>query len=223
MTDINVDAVIFDMDGLIIDSKPLWLQAEYKVFSSMNNKGNFNFKLKKKSGLRIDQIIDSYLNYANLSNILKEEIKSNIFNELFRLIKLYRPILPGVLDTLKLCKLHNIKIGLASASPYKVINLVLDVLKIRDYFDSIVSAEDLLYSKPNPEIYINIINKFKLLPYNCISLEDSINGMISAKSANMYSIVVPDIIFYDDPKWSLADKKLKSLKEFNLSFLKIKK
>lgn len=88
---------------------------------------------------------------------------------------------------------------------------VLSLFQLEEYFDHLISAEHLPYSKPHPDVYLRAAQALNSDPLDCVTLEDSFNGMIAAKAARMRSIVVPAAICFDDPRWALADVKLPSL------------
>ncbi len=113
-----------------------------------------------------------------------------------------------------LCQSLGLKIALASASPHFMLERVLELFNIRHYFSAVVvSAADLAHSKPHPEVYLNAAKALNVAPINCVSLEDSRNGMIACKAARMRSIVVPAAEQFNDKCWGLADVKIASLNE----------
>ncbi|RRQ74730.1 hexitol phosphatase HxpB, partial [Streptomyces griseofuscus] len=129
------------------------------------------------------------------------------------LVEETRPLLPGVENALQLCQRSGLKIALASASPLFMLERVLEMFNIRSYFEILASAESLPYSKPHPQVYLDAAARLGVDPLNCVTLEDSFNGMVATKAARMRSIVVPDAEYAADPRWALADVKLTSLTE----------
>ncbi|AYA40467.1 hexitol phosphatase HxpB [Xenorhabdus nematophila] len=209
-------AVIFDMDGLLIDSEPYWEQGEKHIFGELGLDLTLAEKLPDTLGLRIDQVVELWYQAAPWQGTSKNEVAQHIINYVVQLVKENRPLLPGVEYALNLCRGHGLKIGLASASPYGMLEQVLELFNIRHYFDAIVSAADLPYSKPHPEVYLQAASQLGINPIQCITLEDSFNGMIATKAARMRSIVVPAAHHFDDPRWSLADIKLNSLNKLTI-------
>jgi sugar-phosphatase len=120
-----------------------------------------------------------------------------------------RPLLPGVREAVALCKAQGLKVGLASASPLRMLEKVLTMFELRDQFDALASAESLPYSKPHPQVYLNCAASLGVDPMRCVALEDSVNGMIASKAARMRSIVVPEEENSRDPRFVLADVKLR--------------
>ena len=108
---------------------------------------------------------------------------------------------------------ENWRIGLASSSPMNVIQGVLKVLDLERYFDHVASAAALRFGKPHPEVYINTADALGVSPLQCIAIEDSVNGMLAAKSAQMKTVVVPESSDWESPRWVLADAQWRSLLE----------
>ncbi|MDW8848143.1 hexitol phosphatase HxpB [Erwinia sp. MMLR14_017] len=206
-------AAIFDMDGLLIDSEPLWDQAEMDVFSTLNIDLTRRSELPDTLGLRIDQVVRMWHETLPWNGPSQEEVTQRIITRAMTLVEESRPLLPGVEQALKLCRAEGLKIGLASASPLHMLERVLELFELRSYFDVLASAEALPYSKPHPQVYLDAAARLGVDPLNCVTLEDSLNGMIATKAARMRSVVIPAKEYADDPRWSLANVKLNSLTE----------
>ena len=215
-----IQAAIFDMDGLLIDSEPFWLQGEEQVFSSLGLDMSLRDKLPDLLGLRIDQVVELWYHACPWQGPDKQEVTQRIIDTTIAMVEKERPLLPGVEHALTLCRSAGLKIALASASPLYMLESVLDMFNIRDYFDAVVSAGDLPYSKPHPQVYLNAAQALGVKPVQCVSLEDSVNGMISCKAARMRSIVIPAKENAADPRWSLADYKLTSLNELTADMIR---
>lgn len=206
-------AAIFDMDGLLIDSEPLWDQAELEVIASLGIDTSLRHTMTDTLGLRIDMVVDLWHQRVPWSTPSREEVVKRIIERALELVDERRPLLPGVTHALQLCRDQGCKIGLASASPLFMLRHVLQSFELTPYFDALASAEALPYSKPHPQVYLNAAQALGVAPANCVTLEDSVNGMIAAKAARMRSVVVPRPEFADDPRWVLADSKLASLQD----------
>lgn len=207
----QTQAVIFDMDGLLIDSEPLWHQSEHDVLNEIGADTS-KVSAEESLGLRIDQVVQMHYDRAPWQGASIQQVIDKIIEQVTIKIIAQQPLLPGVKETLALAKELNFKIGLASASPLKLINTVVELFNIGDYFDILNSAEALPYSKPHPEIYLLTAKALQVKPQHCVTFEDSFNGMIATKAAQMRSIVVPEPALIDDPRWALADVKLNTLK-----------
>ncbi|WON78793.1 hexitol phosphatase HxpB [Serratia sp. UGAL515B_01] len=207
----HIDSAIFDMDGLLIDSEPLWLQAELDIFGALGLDLSDRNKLPDTLGLRIDLVVNMWYQAMPWQGVSKQEVSERIIERTLELVKEKRPLLPGVQQSLELCRSLDLNIGLASASPLHMQQQVLKMFGLENYFDQLVSAEFLPYSKPHPEVYLIAAERLGSEPQHCITLEDSFNGMIATKAARMRSIVIPAQAYRQDPRWALADYKLQSL------------
>ncbi|MGE4801221.1 hexitol phosphatase HxpB [Yersinia hibernica] len=208
-----IKAAIFDMDGLLIDSEPLWLQAELDIFTSLGLDTTSRDTLPDTLGLRIDLVVKMWYQAMPWQGPSQAEVCKLIIARAIELVEEKRPVLPGVEYALNLCRQQGLKIGLASASPLHMQKRVLALLGIETYFDRLVSAEYLPYSKPHPEVYLNAASDLGVDPLQCVTLEDSVNGMIATKAARMRSIVIPSEEYRSDPRWALADIQLASLEQ----------
>lgn len=177
-------------------------------------------KLPDLLGLRIDQVVELWYQVSPWQTPSKEEVIQRIIDSTIAMVEKERPLLPGVEHALSLCQSQGLKIALASASPLYMLESVLEMFNIRHYFDAVVSAGDLPYSKPHPQVYLNAAEALGVPPVQCVALEDSVNGMIACKAARMRSIVVPSAEMAADPRWSLADYRLSSLSELTAAMVR---
>ena len=210
---IDFEAVIFDMDGVIIDSEPLWKIAMEEVFSGLGS------RLKKEDfqktvGLRIDEVIH-YWNIKEHWGIRDEsEVEEAIIIKMENLIADKPAALEGVIDTLNYLKLRNIPVGLATSSSSRLIKVVLDKLEIKQLFNFVHSAEMEQFGKPHPAVYLTVAKKLAVLPEKCLVIEDSLNGIISAKAAKMTAVCIPEKTHHIEPKLILADYQFESMTDF---------
>ncbi len=214
-----VKAAIFDMDGLLIDTEPFWQQAELEVFSAAGLDISQRSSFPETTGLRIDQVVSMWFEAFQVTHLTQDQVASQIFDRVAELIQQQQPLMPGVREALALCQECGLKIGLASASPLSLIEMVLDLFSIRHFFSVVVSAEHLPYSKPHPQVYLNAASELQVNPLHCVALEDSLNGMVAAKAARMRVLVVPAASEAALPVWSLANARLDSLRQLTPSLL----
>ena len=186
-----IEAAIFDMDGLLIDSEPFWAQAEHEVFAQLGVDLSLADSMPDTVGLRIDQVIELWYQVSPWQGVTQQEAKERMIARVVQLIEDKKPLLPGVEHALSLCQSLGLKIALASASPHFMLERVLELFNI----------------------------SLNVAPINCVSLEDSRNGMIACKAARMRSIVVPAAEQFNDKCWGLADVKIGSLNELTKSQL----
>ena len=218
MKDPKISAVIFDMDGLIIDSEPLWKIAEIETFKEVG----FDFTIEMcalTTGMRIDEVVEFWRKKIKWESFTNTEIVDKIQNKMIQLIKERGKLLPGIIESLNLLNANDVLIGLASSSSMSLINTTVDTLKIRQFFNVIHSAENEIAGKPNPAVFLSAAKMLKVNPEKCLVLEDSKAGMNAGINANMRTIVIPEL--GSSPKWANRGyKKLKTMLEFNLELLR---
>ncbi|MDX6022493.1 hexitol phosphatase HxpB [Scandinavium sp. V105_16] len=216
----QIVAAIFDMDGLLIDSEPLWDRAELDVIAGLGVDISRRNELPDTLGLRIDMVVELWFAQQPWNGPSRDEVTARIISRAITLVEEQRPLLPGVREAIALCKSQGLKVGLASASPLLMLEKVLDMFDLRDQFDALASAEKLQYSKPHPQVYLDCAAKLGVNPLACVALEDSVNGMIASKAARMRSIVVPEHANFADPRYVLANVKLSSLEQLTAEHLR---
>ena len=214
----KISAVIFDMDGLIIDSEPLWKIAEIETFKEVG----FDFTTEMcalTTGMRIDEVVEFWRKKIKWESFTNTEIVDKIQNKMIQLIKERGKLLPGIIESLNLLNANDVLIGLASSSSMSLINTTVDTLKIIKFFNVIHSAENEIAGKPNPAVFLSAAKMLKVNPEKCLVLEDSKAGMSAGINANMRTIVIPEL--GTSPKWANRGyKKLKTMLEFNLELLR---
>lgn len=209
-----IEAVIFDMDGLLIDSEPLWQEAEVMSFKKVGIVLNSKMCLETM-GLRVNQVVD-YWNYKFPGNIQdKDSVVKDIMSGVISLVIEKGMPREGVYNILKFMKSKNVKVAIASSSQLILIKTVVQKLGIEKYFDELYSAEMEEYGKPHPGVYITTAKVLDVAPERCLALEDSFNGLLSAKAARMKCVCVPDESIKQNPKIAIADLVLDSLADFN--------
>lgn len=208
-----IEAVIFDMDGVLIDSEPFWQKAEKEFFKNLGI--DITPEMARENyGMPTTELIEHYYKTNPWENFDSKKIKYEIFDKVEEMIVKNGSAMEGVNYILNFFKKRNIKIALASASPEGIIETALNVIKIKNEFDVIHSGTAEEYGKPHPAVFINTAKKLDVKPVNCLVFEDSVFGLIAAKAARMKAISIPDKSIKNDPRLSLADFKLNSLLEF---------
>jgi sugar-phosphatase len=210
----DLNTVIFDMDGLLIDSEPLWSEAATEVFAYYGKKLTAA-DLVLTMGLRTSEFVSWWLRDYKFDNTELEKIAEKIVDLVIKKIKLQGKAMPGAEYILDFFHGRGFKVGLATSSPMRVADTVLNLLNIEKYIQVKTSAEKLQYGKPHPQVYLDCAATLGSSPLECICFEDSVNGMIAAKAARMKCVVVPAYNQQKDEKWSIADLKISSLKNFS--------
>lgn len=216
MKPFNYKAVLFDMDGTLTDSEPLWKIAMEEVFQSIG------CPLKKKDfqktvGLRIDEVIEYWFNTVGWENATPKEVEQRIIDKMDLLIRKNAQPLPGVIDTLHYLKANNLKIGLATSSYSILIKAVLETLEIESFFDFVHSAENEVYGKPHPAVFLTVADVLEVKANECVVIEDSLNGVIAGKAAKMKVVCIPEKSHIPDPKLIIADYTFDTMSDFLIS------
>ncbi len=206
----DFDAVIFDMDGVLIDSEPLWKIAMEQVFVAVGSKLTRQ-DFQKTVGLRLDEVIQFWHQHEGWKNVSPVEVEQQIVSKMQELIRANGTPLTGVVETLNYLRSHNKKIGLATSSYRVLIDSVLEVLDLKASFDCTHSAEMEAYGKPHPAVYLTVADYFKVDPRKCLVIEDSLNGIISAKAAKMKVVCIPEKTHFPEPKLILADYQFEDM------------
>lgn len=201
------------MDGLLIDSEPLWWEAEIEVAKTVGVNLTKEQTLET-TGLKVDKIVGHWFNIKPWKTPSKKEVEDTLVKNLIARVKEMGKEKAGATQTLELMKRKNVKIALASSSLMSIIDAATKKLGIRKYFDEIYSAEFEEHGKPHPGVYLTTAKMLDVDPEYCLAFEDSFNGLLAAKSARMKCVCVPDEMFSDHPKLAIADLILPSLLDF---------
>ena len=210
MTLSSFDGVIYDMDGVLTDSEPLWKIAMEDVFKSVGcplTKEDF----QRTVGLRIDEVTTYWYQVSPWPDASPKDVENAIVKRMIALLTERATPLPGVVESLEFFASRGLKIGLATSSYQVLIDCILDTLQIRKYFQTIHSAEYELFGKPHPAVYLTAAKQLDLDPRRCLVIEDSLNGIISGKAARMTVFCVPEKTHHPEPKLILADAQFDDL------------
>jgi len=208
----NFNAVIFDMDGVLIDSEPLWKIAMENVFSELGStlqKSDF----QKTVGLRIDEVIHFWNLHESWEIEDESIVQEKIILKMEELIAANAQPLPGVIETLTFLKSKGLKIGLATSSSSRLIRIVLKELAISDFFDFTHSAETENYGKPHPAVYLTVAQKLEVHPTKCLVIEDSFNGVIAGLAAKMKVVCIPEKTHFPNPRLAFSDYQFETMSE----------
>jgi sugar-phosphatase len=206
-----IQAVIFDMDGLLINSEPFWKAVEIEVFKKVGIELTVE-KCLKTVGLRIDEVVTYWHDRKPWDHVSKKAIETEIVYKMIERITNEGEALPGVYDVVEFFWNQRMPMAIASSSYLSIIEAVVNRLKLNGFFDVTYSAEFEKYGKPNPGTFLTTAKKMKVDPTNCLVFEDSLNGVIAGKAARMITVAVPE---FHNPKFIIADKILNSLKDFD--------
>ena len=208
------DLVIYDMDGLIIDTEPYWRMAIVKVFNSVGLQLT-DEDGRVTSGYRFDEVVDHWYHHRPWQGKSKQQVHDEVLDEMEHAIMNYGVAMPGLVSSLEYFKGRGLKIALASSSAMRLIKATVKKLEIEPYFDLLVSAEHETHGKPHPAVFIRTADTIGVPVQRCLVLEDSFYGLLAAKSAKMKCVIIPEAYHYDELRLSIADWKIKSLEEIS--------
>jgi HAD superfamily hydrolase (TIGR01509 family) len=211
-----VKAIVLDMDGLMVDSEPLWRQSEIELFSTVGLSLTEEMCIQT-TGIRIDEVCELWFRRQPWSGPSPLELSKQMIARVVELFLEKGEALPGVHEIIAEVKKRGLPLALASSSPMSMIEVITGKLGIKDQFDIMRSAADEEYGKPHPAVYINTVKDLQIPADFCLTFEDTMAGVISAKAANMKVAAVPQEEHRHDKRYILADFQLKSLLDFDWS------
>ncbi|MVT11487.1 hexitol phosphatase HxpB [Chitinophaga tropicalis] len=209
-----INTVIFDMDGLLIDSEPLWGLAMKEVFATVGVELTSELA-SHTTGLRTAEVVDYWHDYFKWQGKDREQVTNEIIDTVTAKILAHGEAMEGLEYILDFFSARNFKMGLASSSPLRLIESAVTHMGIKDRFQVISSAEFESHGKPHPAVYLSCARKLGSSPLECVAFEDSVTGMTAAKAARMKTVVVPEAHNRSNKRYALADVKLDSLLDFN--------
>lgn len=215
-----IKAAIFDMDGLLVDSEPLWQQVMVKIYHDVLGIELTNEHHIRMTGQRtLDNLVYLFEEHG-ITDHVPEKVEETINEEVVRLIKEGIALMPGADQALKVCRKAGLPVAIASSANPVVIDAVVDTLEIRDHFKHIYSAYYEEYGKPHPAVFLQVAKHFKVPAHQCVVFEDSPAGVLAAKAARMTCVAVPNMAPRDHPFLQTADIILDSLEEFDAATLR---
>jgi len=209
-----VGAVVFDLDGLLIDSEPFWRRAEIEVFGSVGLELS-ETDVRQTMGLRIDDAVRHWWDRHPWDGMSPVEVERAVTARVAELIESEGTPMPGALDVVDLCRDRGIPMAVCSGSYALVIEAALDRLGLSAAMSAWHSAEWEPLGKPHPGAYLSTAAKLGVDPTACLAFEDSFHGAISAKAARMRVVAVPEPAALDSPRWGFCDLVLGSLEAFD--------
>ncbi|MGW5918889.1 HAD family hydrolase [Nocardia fluminea] len=192
----GIAAVVFDMDGVLIDSEPIWEQVrhEYVVLKGGRWQPDSQKKMMGMSTPEWSAYLADDLGVAEPAG----EVAAAVIDLMADKYAHHVPLLPGAVEAVRRCA-GSWKLGLASSSPATLIDLVLAKSGLLDYFTAVLSTEEVGRGKPAPDVYLTVAQRLGVEPNNCTAVEDSTNGLRSAHNAGMRLIAAPRPEFPPQP------------------------
>jgi HAD superfamily hydrolase (TIGR01509 family) len=209
-----IKAVIFDMDGVIVDSELIWDDAEKQVFSS------YGIDITEADQLNTRHMnmrqVSEYWSLKAPSPFSLEAAEQKVIQRVCQQIQHSPLAMQGALNLLKQLHCLNLPIGLATNAPRSVCHTVLQCLEIATYFTSVQTADDVKNTKPHPEIYLKSADNLQVAPQHCLVFEDSPTGVKAAHAAGMQVIYVNPIRAANYVISNMTRTTFQSLMQFNI-------
>ncbi len=213
-----IKAIIFDMDGLLIDSEPIWNEAARKTMAKINFELTEELKLQT-TGLACHLFLAYCHKIQPWNTPTFDELEEEILEYAHKHILETVMPMSGALDIIKNMHAKGYQLAVASASHMSLIEGVLRRLEIEDFFETWHSGVLEKFTKPHPAVYLATAAKLNLNPAECLAFEDSFVGLQAAHRAGMVTVSVPAQEVYDDPKFNIADFKIPDLDSFDYRIL----
>jgi sugar-phosphatase len=210
-----VRAAIFDMDGLLIDSEPLWREAEVEVFNSVGVPLTESM-CRETMGVRLPEVVRHWYDKYPWQSESVEAVEARILDQVSHLIISRGKPMPGVIEAIKMLVEADYELAVASSSSMRLIRDALETFGLIESFSILHSAEVEREGKPHPAVYLSVMSRLGVDPDCCIAFEDSAIGIQAAKSAGAWVIAVPDTEDIDNPVIATADVVLSSLTDFSM-------
>ena len=210
----TIDAVVFDMDGVLVNSEPLWHEAEIEVAASLGFVLSIA-ECQQTTGVRVDGVVRHWRSqrphaFAGVTD--QEVIRRIVAGVVERVERQGAPML-GAVEAVVDAADRGFGVGLASSSPFVIIDAALRRLQVRDLFGVVCSAEHLPKGKPDPAVYLEACGGLGVDPKRAVAVEDSSSGILAGKNAGMFVVAVADAAAAPPAALDVADVVITSLRE----------
>ena len=207
-----IEAVVFDMDGVLVDSEPIWRAVEREVFAGVGIDVTEE-DLLETMGVRVADVVERWHRRRPWDEPSREEIVETIVERVARAIERDGALNEEAARAVDYVAGLGLRLALASGSPMRLIQAVLSLGGLADRFEVVLTAEDEEQGKPDPAVYRSAARALGVAADRCLAVEDSINGIRSAKAAGMVCVAIPVSGVTDG--FEGADLVLGSIAEFD--------
>jgi HAD superfamily hydrolase (TIGR01509 family) len=214
----RIESVVFDMDGLMVDSEPVQFKALNDALKSLGisvTKSDFIDMVGRKS-IENFRYLQKQYRFKESPETLEERKNQAYFKRVYH----YRELksMPGLFPALEVCEKNRLELIIASSSPANDVRMTLEILGLENRFSIIVSGDQVKRGKPDPEIFLKVAKVSGKAPGAFVVLEDTGHGVNAAKAAGMFAIAVPNSFTYHHD-FSKADLILASLEDLSINII----
>jgi len=203
-------AVVFDMDGLLLDTETLWHEAEVELFERHGAEFTWDDKLAVM-GTSFAVTAAYFADRLGTSREQGDALVAEMIELMYERVQRAVQARPGAVELLNgLREINDVRLGLASNSPRRLVDAALASAGMTDGFDAIVTSDDVEHAKPAPDIYLLVCERLGVPPSSALALEDTESGVAAAKAAGLVCIGVPQ---FAETDVSAADRVIDSLEE----------
>ncbi|HEY6471109.1 MAG TPA: hexitol phosphatase HxpB [Candidatus Dormibacteraeota bacterium] len=182
-------ACVFDMDGVLIDTEPVWRRVELEVFERVGVKLT-DAQLRDTWGMRIEEVVDHWYQVRPWNGIRPHAVQREIVREMVEYVRQHGVPMEGALQAIDTARSIGFRIAIASSSSRELIDAVVERLGIGSYIDAVCTADDEERGKPDPGVYLSAAQALDVMPSLCVAVEDSPVGVTAAVAAGMRCIGV---------------------------------
>lgn len=186
-----IEAVVFDMDGVLLDSEPIWRAVEQEVFARLGIEVTKE-DLMRTMGVRIADVVAGWYRRYPWQGPSPEEIADEIVERVADTIRREGGLNDGAVEAIDYFRGLGLRLALASSSSMRLIQAVLSMGGLEDRFDVVLTAEEESHGKPDPAVYLRAAERLGVPPERGLAIEDSLAGIRAAKAAGMVCIAVPE-------------------------------
>ena len=211
----KIEAVILDMDGILIDSERHWQLTERALFGELGIDLT-DALLVETRGLRTEEMVAHWSSRFSIDGKDPRQLMADYDRRMVETMKKEVELMEGARELISLFRGLGLPVALATCSTHDHIDAVMKKHGLRDSFEQLVSAAVNMPGKPHPEVFLQTAALLGSDPTRCLVFEDSFYGVIAAKAARMKVVAMPDHLEYEQDRFGAADMKIRSLKDFTL-------
>jgi HAD superfamily hydrolase (TIGR01509 family) len=200
-------AVVFDMDGLLLDTETLWHEAEVELFHRHGGEFTWDDKMTV-IGTNYEFTAGYFADRLGVPRERGPQLVTEMIELMHALVRRQVDARPGAIELVERLRARGVRLALASNSPRFLVDDALATARLSGSFDAIVTSDDVEHAKPAPDIYLLACERLDVAPTDALALEDSASGIAAAKAAGLTCIAVPQ---FAETDVSAADQVVDSL------------